>query len=164
MVSSLGGLFDTSWVNQLWPEDVYYYPSTFLACPYLPDVFARGASFQGLPGSVAVDNPVLVPFGGTSPWPAVVPLNLVFSAGTGAPSLTTGSSGNTLAVQAPPGTIPTRRYRRYRRGSQTDRSLERVISTGAKRSGETCSCLSGQIPVSRSRMMSSVLRCSRELL
>jgi hypothetical protein len=113
VVNGLGGVLDSSWVNTLWPEDVYYYPSTFLACPYLPDPLARGVTFLGLPGSTAAAPLVQAPFAAASPWPAVAPLDVEFSSGTAAPTLATSSSGNTLQVQAPPGTITTARLSAY---------------------------------------------------
>ena len=113
VVSSLGGVLDSSWVNALWPEDVYYYPSTFLSCPYLPDVLARGATFQDLPGSTAASPLLQVPYASASPWPAVTPLDVEFSSGTAAPTLVSSSSGNVVQVQAPPGTITTARLSAY---------------------------------------------------
>jgi hypothetical protein len=114
VVKSLGGVLDTSWVNTLWPEDVYYYPAANLACPYLPDLLARGATLQGLPGTTAASPPLQVSFAdGTSPWPAVQPLRIVFHSGTGAPKLVRSSSGNVLNVYATPGTITTTRLSAY---------------------------------------------------
>ncbi|MGD0083458.1 MAG: hypothetical protein ABSD78_09720 [Acidimicrobiales bacterium] len=113
VVSDLGGVADTSWVNSLWPEQVYYYPSTNLGCPYLPELFARGASFQNLPGSVAGGLPFQVSFAAGSKWPAVRPLRIVFHAGTAKPKLAKSSSGNVLNVHAPAGTITTSRLSAY---------------------------------------------------
>lgn len=121
VVSSLGGVLDSSWVNTLWPENVYYYPSADLACPYLPELFARGASFQSLPGTVAGSAPIRVAFAdGSSPWPATRPLRVVLHSGSGAPVLEKASAGNVLNVYATPGTITTSRLSAYLNASDLD--------------------------------------------
>ena len=42
VVSSLGGVLDSSWVNALWPEDVYYYPSLSCPAPICPTSWQGG--------------------------------------------------------------------------------------------------------------------------
>jgi hypothetical protein len=121
VVSSLGGVLDSSWVNTLWPEDLYFYSSKNLACPYLPELFARGASFQSLPGTSTGSSPISVSFAdGSSPWPAVRPLRIVFHAGTAKPKLVKSSSGNVLNVYATPGTITTSRLSAYLNAADLD--------------------------------------------
>jgi len=100
VVQQLGGKTDTQPMNagQQW----LYYPSDQLDVPYLPDVFARGVSFVGLPGSTGV---VQVTFGGYRTWPVRHGLRLVAEPGDGSVRLTQGSTGSTLTVKLPKGTI-----------------------------------------------------------
>jgi hypothetical protein len=117
----LGGVFDSSWVNKLWPERLFYYATANLACPYLPEVFARGAAFQDLPGMAANSTPLRVAFAdGSSPWPAVRPLRVELKPGSGPPTLVSSSSGNVLNVHAPPGTITTSRLSAYLHAGDLD--------------------------------------------
>jgi hypothetical protein len=79
-----------------------YYPSDHLEVPYLPDVFARGVSFVGLPGS---GGPVRAAFGGSQAWPVSQSLRLVAEPGSGPVRITPGGSGSTLTIKLPKGTI-----------------------------------------------------------
>jgi hypothetical protein len=75
-----------------------------LQLPYLPDVFARGVSFLGLPG-VPPGQTFLVPFD-TASWPEVKPFRLRIEEGTGDPKLAEG----VLTVRLPKATMATVRY------------------------------------------------------
>jgi hypothetical protein len=95
VVSSLGGLPDPNGFDQP------YYPVDELAVPYLPDVFARGAALQGLPGGPTL---LRIPFAAGS-WPNVRSFRLVVKAGAGAPTLPTAANGHALTVFAPKATF-----------------------------------------------------------
>jgi hypothetical protein len=103
VVSALGGTQDTPNPGAYnWPSQMYYYTPP-LAVPYLPDLVCRGATFVDLPGQTA-NTVVQASFAdGSSPWPAVLPLTLTFSAGTAAPSVVTTGSETTVSVSMPQG-------------------------------------------------------------
>ena len=100
VIQRLGGKFDNQPMNagQQW----LYYPSDHLEVPYLPDAFARGVSFVGLPGSAGL---VQAAFGSNQAWPASQSLRLVAEPGTGPVRITQGGNGTTLTVRLPKGTI-----------------------------------------------------------
>jgi hypothetical protein len=114
VVSSLGGAFDTQPMNNgiQW----IYYDVAELGVPYMPDVFARGATLQGLPGVLATSPVPQIPFGSQA-WPTVHGFKLDVGPGSGAP--TTPSSGNsfTLSVLVPKATFQTVRLSSYFRSS-----------------------------------------------
>jgi hypothetical protein len=82
----------------------FYYPTTSLPLPYLPDVVARGAAFLDLPGTPA-GSVFQVPFipSGQS-WPNYVPFRLAVAEGSGAPVYTpNGPNEGLLTVFLPKG-------------------------------------------------------------
>ncbi|MGO9911065.1 MAG: hypothetical protein ACLPQS_07880 [Acidimicrobiales bacterium] len=106
VVATLGGVADPVVPgNYQWPSGVFYYPGANLAVPYMPDPICRGASFQFLPGTTPASEPVVVPFLADAPWPATTPVTLQLNAGTGAPSIDSSVSGDTLNVYIPQGTF-----------------------------------------------------------
>jgi len=105
VLSSLGGKKDPDGLDQP------YYPVDNLEVPYLPDVFARGALLQSLPGTPV---PIDVSFtDGTHPWPAARAFRLVIKGGSGAPVKPTVGNGHTLTVFAPKATFATVRLSSY---------------------------------------------------
>lgn len=117
VVSALGGVEDAAVPGAYnWPRGtnpMYYYPAANLEVPYLPDVLCRGAAWQNLPGTAAGSPPVQVPFGSSSPWPAIQPLALALNAGTTAPEVVNGTGGNVLNVYLPEGSSQTARLSAY---------------------------------------------------
>jgi hypothetical protein len=84
-------------------RDAPYYNRNNLGVPYLPDLFARGAAFAGLPGTAA-GTVVTVPFASTTgPWPDARSVRLVLAAGSAAPVLPTSADGAALTVSVPKG-------------------------------------------------------------
>jgi hypothetical protein len=104
VVSGQGGLSDTQPLNA--GQEWIYYPGSTLTAPYLPDVIARGAAFQFLPGTTAVSPTTLGSFVG-SPWPGSQSFLLEVKPGSGAPVLPSSSNQETLTVLAPKASITT---------------------------------------------------------
>lgn len=79
-----------------------YYEEEQLRVPYFPEVLARGAAFQGLPGTAA-DSVVTVDFDFAllQKWPDARPFRLQIVEGTGAPKF--DSLRRVLTVQVPKG-------------------------------------------------------------
>ena len=72
-----------------------------LVLPYLPDPWAQGVVFRGLPGQPA-DEPVVIPFGGAA-WHEAPPFRLIVIEG-GAPPVWDEAT-RTLTVALPPSTV-----------------------------------------------------------
>lgn len=89
-------------------QEQKYYDTDQLTLPYLPDVLARGAAFQGLPGSS--DTPVMVDFdfGLLAKWPAARPFRIRIVEGSGAPAF--DSHHRVLTVKIPKGRMFDVRY------------------------------------------------------
>lgn len=75
--------------------DQYYFPVDELTIPYLPDVFARGAVLQSVPG---LPTPFQYPFGNpANPWPQTSGFRLLVHAGNQPP--VPPSPGNNYALE-----------------------------------------------------------------
>ena len=112
VVTALGGLADPGSSGQ------FYYPVDNLPVPYLPDVLARGALLQGLPGDPTA---LSVPFGdSTLSWPQTRGFRLEMRAGSGAPILPAVQNNFTLTVFAPKATFQTMRLSCYMNPSDLD--------------------------------------------
>jgi hypothetical protein len=86
------------------PEHPVPQPEAQLTLPYLPDPFAPGAAFRGLPGTPA-GSVWKTPFTGT--WPDTVPFRLVLDEGAGAPQFTENATERVLLVRLPKAEVAT---------------------------------------------------------
>ena len=109
-MSAQGGVNDTQPLNA--GQEWVYYPRRTLTAPYLPDVIARGAAFQFLPGTTAVSPTTLASFAGTG-WPGSQTFLLKVKPGSGSPVLPTSGNKFTLSVRAPKASITTVRLSSY---------------------------------------------------
>jgi hypothetical protein len=110
VMSAQGGTNDTQPLNE--GQQWIYYSGSTLTAPYLPDVIARGAAFQFLPGTTAVSPTTLCSFAG-APWPGSQTFVLTVKAGSGAPDPPTAGNSFTLTVLAPKASITTVRLSSY---------------------------------------------------
>ena len=102
VMAAQGGVNDNQPLNAGNPW--IYYPGNALNPPYLPDVIARGAVFQNLPGSSP--GPMGVSFGGT-PWPQSQLFTFKVVPGNNAPVPPTSLNNFTLLISAPKASITT---------------------------------------------------------
>ena len=108
VVTGLGGLDDP---NVATGQQIVYYPVDNLAVPYLPDVFARGACLQNVPGYAAT---LQIPFGDTTlSWPSTRAFRIQVLGGSGAPVLPTAGNDYTLTIYAPKATFQVMRLSCY---------------------------------------------------
>jgi hypothetical protein len=80
------------------------HPEAQLLLPYLPDPFASGAAFRGLPGT-ATDSVWKTTFSGA--WPNTLPFRFVLDEGLGVPQFTETATERVLRVQLPKADVVT---------------------------------------------------------
>lgn len=120
VVAGQGGASDTQPLNA--GQEWIYYPGSSLTAPYLPDVIARGAAFQFLPGTTATQPTTLGSFGGPA-WPGAQLFLLEVRPGSGAPVTPSSGNQNTLTVLAPKASITTVRLSSYLSAADLDQML-----------------------------------------
>jgi hypothetical protein len=85
-----------------------YYPTDDVGVPYLPDVLARKAALNGLPGTAGSTAATLISFASTAgPWPNARSFRLKLTAGSAAPVPPSTADGSALTVSLPKGTQAT---------------------------------------------------------
>ncbi len=92
----------------------YYFSTSQLAVPYLPDPLARGAAFAGLPGSPPSPKPLQVSFWPAGrQWPDARAFRLVLRPGHRPPELPSEANSWELSVYAEKGTVQAARISCY---------------------------------------------------
>jgi len=86
------------------PDQPVAHPEAQLRLPYLPDPFAPGAAFDGLPGTPA-GSVWKTSFAGT--WPDTLPFRLMLDEGSAAPTFTESDTERVLRVHLPKADVVT---------------------------------------------------------